>query len=91
MLKRYSVLLLAVGLSVAVTSCKKISEEEAPATVEFQEAIPLEYGTLVGVTAHPEYGHWAALWFEKKDKTISTVWVNVVEGKIGTVATMSRE
>jgi hypothetical protein len=51
-------------------------------TSEFTDAIPLEYGKLVGVTMHPQSSHWAALWFQAEDSTISVVWVNVVEKRI---------
>ena len=91
MLKRYLVLTLVLGCSVALTSCEKLETAEAPQAGDFQDSIALDYGTLIAVTAHPESGHWAQLWFEKPDKTISAVWVNVVEGQIGTVATIPRK
>lgn len=92
MLKHCSVLLLVAGLGLALISCEKLpSGPSLPASkgqlsveaVKFQDAIPMDYGNLVGVTPHPETAKWAALWFEKPDKTITVVWVNFVEGKMG--------
>ena len=92
MLKNWSVLILVVGLLVGLISCQKLPSglpKEAfkgPLpfeTAKFRDAIPLEYGPLVGVTLNPQSGFWAALWFEKPDKTIAVIWVNIVEGKIG--------
>ena len=81
-------ILLAVLL---LSACEKL-ESEKPGdfvagalkfeTAEFADAIPLKYGKLVGVTMHPKGAHWAALWFEAEDSTISVVWVNVVEKRI---------
>jgi len=49
-----------------------------PASVA--NAIPDEFGVLVGVTQpRPE---WSALWFQKPDKTITAVFINVEEGRI---------
>ena len=94
MLKKYFFLLLVVSFSVALTSCEKIqtaTEGPPPEMVDIKDAISLEYGTLVAVTAHPELRNWASLWFVKPDKTISMVWVNAVQGEIGTVATIPRK
>jgi hypothetical protein len=89
MLKKYSVMLLVLGFSIALTSCTEL-RTEAPQTVDFQKAIPLEYGSLVAVTSHPETG-WTTLWFEKPDQTVVAVGVNVKRGKIGLVATIPRK
>lgn len=94
MLKRWAVLLLVVSLSAALVSCEKLPTQ-APnqpfEPVKFKDSIPLEYGTLVGVTPHPRTENWAVLWFEKPDKSIAAVWVNIVQGQIGKVATISRK
>jgi hypothetical protein len=93
MLKNCAVLVLVVGLFAGLISCEKLPSGlpkgafEGPLpfeTAKFKDAIPLEYGPLVGVTRSPDAGsYWVALWFEKPDKTIAVVWVNVLEGKIG--------
>jgi len=78
-------------LSLSLLSCEKLPET-APATapqgpLRFEgtsvpDGIPIGYGKLVAVVSHPQSAHWAALWFEAEDSTISVVWVNVVEGRI---------
>jgi hypothetical protein len=92
MSKNWFVLVLLVVLSAGFTSCQKLpsgpptAASQGPLALEkvkFQDAIPLEYGDLVGVTPHPETPKWAALWFEKPDKTVAVVWVNIAEGKLG--------
>jgi len=42
--------------------------------------IPLDYGELVAITPHGNFG--AALWFEKPDKTVVAVRVNYERGVI---------
>jgi hypothetical protein len=93
MLKKYFFLLLIVSFSVALSSCEKISSEqnEPPQSFDFQNPIPLEYGTLVDVTAHPTLESWALLWFVKSDGTITGVWVDSPKGKIVTVITIPRK
>lgn len=81
--------ILSVGL--LLSACAKL-ESDKPGefeggdlkfeTSEFTDAIPLKYGKLVGVTMHPQGAHWAALWFQAEDSTVSVVWVNVVEKRI---------
>jgi len=59
--------------------------------VNFTNAVPLDYGTLVAAAPHPDSDAWFALWFEKPDKTITTVWVNVAQGRIGQAASIPRK
>ena len=95
MVKNCSVLLFVIGLSVGFISCQKLSETKGPLAFEqikFHDAIPLEYGAFIGVTPDPLTPSWVGLWFEKLDKSIVVVWVNVVEGKLGkTVTTIPRK
>jgi hypothetical protein len=49
---------------------------------KFADAIPDDYGTLIGVTQNSESPKWVALWFQKPDKTITAVFVNIEQGKI---------
>ena len=69
-------------------SCQKIEQASPPtATLKFEEfksldAIPLEFGKLVGVTMNPAYTDWAQLWFEKPDKTVMVVRVQWRTGYI---------
>jgi hypothetical protein len=72
-----------------VISCKKL-EPTGPARLgtgpltfepaKFNNAIPDDQGALIGVTQiTPD---WAALWFQKPDRAISVVYVNITEGRI---------
>jgi len=81
------VVLLVLALSFTAISCRKLETRTLvpptplpPPTV--LEAIPLEDGQLVAVTLHPDDPHWAVLWFQKPDKTIAVVLVNVAQGKV---------
>jgi hypothetical protein len=76
--------ILAVCLATA--SCKKL-ESKVPGPLAFEpskftDAIPDEYGTLVGVTQNPQSPGWVGLWFQKPDRSITAVFVNVEQGKI---------
>jgi hypothetical protein len=69
-------------------SCKKLPanlKEAGPLTFEpskFTDAIPDEYGTLIGVTQNPQTPGWVGLWFQRSDKSITAVFVNIDQGKI---------
>jgi hypothetical protein len=68
-------------------SCKKL---EAPTptgpltyeTLKFTDAIPAEYGSLTAVTGNSQ-NPWVCLWFQKSDGSITAVFVNPVDGKLG--------
>ncbi len=70
--------------TIATVSCAKLeSGDKLVGPLAFKPAgaantIPDEYGTLVGVTQPAP--QWSALWFQKQDKTIVVVFVNVEEG-----------
>ena len=87
--------LLVLALTFTAISCQKLETrilvpptQLPPPTV--LEAIPLEDGQLVAVTPHPDDPHWAVLWFQKPDKTIAVVFVNVTQGKVVRRATILR-
>ena len=76
-----------LAVCLATVSCKKLESEgpkmSGPLAFEpakFADAIPDEYGTLVGVTQNSP--GWVGLWFQKPDKTITAVFVNIERGKI---------
>lgn len=84
---RWVFFVCVLGLGLAVSSCKKIESEAAPAPavfslepVKFQDAIPAEYGSLIAVTTDTTYSGWAQLWFEKPDKSIVVVRVSYISG-----------
>ena len=68
-------------------SCQKLEDTRPTATLKFEkwksmDAIPGEFGKLVGVTMNPAYPSWAQLWFEKPDRTIVVVKVQWNAGYI---------
>jgi hypothetical protein len=77
-----------------VFACRKI--DQAPSqlgTLKIEQlksldAIPSEYGNLVGVTTSSAYPDWAQLWFEKPDKTIVVVKVEWSKGRISEKVTV---
>ena len=91
--------LVGLGLVFVVVflcgSCSKLpvmfTPSGPPVSVTVLPVIPLDSGDLVAVTPHPVDGHWAALWFQKPDKTISVRWVNVTLGTVGTEMTIPRK
>ena len=87
----FSKILLAalLALSMGVMSCQKlaISDIDKEGSLQFvnteiPDGIAATLGRFVAVTPHPENAHWAALWFEQENGTISVVWVNVVSRSI---------
>jgi hypothetical protein len=78
-----------LAVCLATFSCKKLESEgpkmSGPLAFEpskFADAIPDDYGTLIGVTQNSQSPMWISLWFQKPDKTITAVFVNVEQGKI---------
>lgn len=65
---------------IFAVSCQKLEQKPTVALkfekMKYLDAVPSEYGNLVGVTMNSEYPSWAQLWFEKPDKTIMVVRVN---------------
>lgn len=78
-----------LAVCLATVSCKKLESEgpkmSGPLAFEpskFADAIPDDYGTLISVTQNSQSPKWISLWFQKPDKTITAVFVNVEQGKI---------
>ena len=46
------------------------------------DSIPLEYGSLINITANPKFPEWAQLWFEDDNKTLRVVSVGFFDQKI---------
>ena len=68
-------------------ACKKLGQpiptgELKWKTVDYADAIPSEYGSLVAVTANPQNPSWVYLWFQKTDGTIAAVFVDVADGRV---------
>ncbi len=49
---------------------------------KYADAIPDDYGPLIGVTQNPTDAGWVGLWFQKSDKTVTAVFVNINQGSI---------
>jgi len=87
-MSRKTMALVGLLLCTTVVSCTKIQTlPEAETTLIMEQsasldAIPMEYGDLVGVTPNPEGGATATLWFQGADKTITVVWVNWSRGSM---------
>jgi hypothetical protein len=78
-----------LAVSLTIVSCKKLETEgprmSGPLAFEvakFTDAIPDDYGTLIGVTQNPQSPKWVGLWFQRSDKSITAVFVNIEQGKI---------
>ena len=95
MVKRVGALCI-LALCLLTFSCKKLEQPSAgPLSFEpakFVDAIPDEYGALIGVTQNAKDPAWVTLWFQKPDGTITAVFVNVGQGKIfGKALTIPRK
>jgi hypothetical protein len=77
-----------LAVCLAIVSCRKLDTEtprmSGPAfeLAKFTDAIPDDYGTLIGVTQNPQSAKWVGLWFQRPDKSITAVFVNIEQGKI---------
>lgn len=71
--------LCALGMVLGLAACEK-----RPESLEFStmEAIPADYGELVGVTPHGAHPYITVLWFEKPDKTIVGVPIDLAHDRI---------
>jgi hypothetical protein len=88
------VLRSAVGalcvIALSLASCQKLERGGPTApkvqgplkfdVAKFPDAIPLEYGTLVGVTQNSP--GWVGLWFQRPDNTIVASFVNIDDGRL---------
>lgn len=89
LLRRCSGRLCIAAVCLATLSCSKMQPIDANRTGElkfdptkFADAIPDEYGPLIGVTQNAENPAWVGLWFQKPDKTITATFVNINQGRI---------
>jgi hypothetical protein len=77
-----------MSLALGLSACEKIKpapEWKAvapPKAIAMSDAIPLEYGDLIGVVPGEAPG-WARLYFQRADKSIVVVVVNGDAGYIG--------
>ena len=93
-MKKYFLIFLMALVSITfLFSCQRIDETtelKYDETIE-QKGIPLEYGSLVSVTAQAEWPGWAQLWFVDDNNTIRMVRIEFHKGEIPEgVRTISR-
>ena len=79
-MKKLLILLILLSLcSASLISCSRVEEyvQGNLQTVKLTkpDSIPIEYGSLVSVTANPQFSRWAQLWFVDDDETIRVVTV----------------
>jgi len=78
---------LALGLAIGSLGCKKVYTYDfgaptlVPTSMPMRDAIPLEYGDLVGVAPGAAPG-WSLLFFQRADKSIVALYVNAQQGII---------
>ncbi len=77
--RRVWITLCVLGMALGLAACEKLPESVAPTNIK---AIPAGYGELVGVTPHGARPYITVLWFEKPDKTIVGMGVNLARDKI---------
>ena len=92
MLSRILLVLCGAALGLGVVSCAKLADEDplsvrghgqiAPAPAKFLDAIPAEYGDLIGVTARPDHPDWTQAWFMRADKSIVVVMIQAGTGRL---------
>ena len=78
-----------LALSLLTLSCSKLEPVNAMRAGElkldlskFTDAIPDEYGPMIGVTQNAANPAWVTLWFQKPDRSINAVFVNINQGHI---------
>ena len=78
----------ALMLAIMLSGCEKLPPQPQemaagvpPKTMPMTDAIPREYGDLVGVAATETPG-WALLYFQRPDKSVVAVYVNAPRGII---------
>jgi hypothetical protein len=87
-MNRIYVLQFSLVFSTLLSACEKLPAppQEAiarvpPKTIAMTDAIPLEYGDLIGLAAAESPG-WAVLYFQRPDKSLVAVYVNAQRGII---------
>ena len=83
------VTLCILTVCLSAISCSKLQPASVPQSgpltfeaTKLSNAIPDEYGALIGVTQNAADPKWTTLWFQKSDKTIAAIFVNTNEGRI---------
>jgi len=85
-MRRAVLLIFGLALFLGAAGCMRLEkarpmEARGPGLLHKQrlaarDAVPAEFGDLVGVTSLADYPNWAQAWFVKPDKSIVVVWIN---------------
>jgi CelD/BcsL family acetyltransferase involved in cellulose biosynthesis len=92
MIRRSLLLVCCAASCLVVSSCQRL-EDARPLAInsrgglpiehsKYADAIPVEYGDLIGVTSNATYPAWSQAWFMRPDKSIVIVSINSSTGKI---------
>lgn len=90
MSRRVAWLVAAIAMSAAVAGCQKLPVKlsvrgQVPLQrAAYVDAIPSEYGELVGVVPDASVASGVRLWFVRPDKSITVVFFDYYKGSIGT-------
>lgn len=89
-MKRNVFLLVGLALCLMAGACTRLElarplegrgrGELSKQRLAYQDAVPAEFGDLVGVTSFADNPAWAQAWFVKADKSIVVVWINARTG-----------
>ena len=92
MLVRILLVLCGAMLGLGAVSCAKLEDEDplavrgmgkvASEQAKFDDAIPAEYGDLIGVVSRPDHPDWTQAWFMREDKSVVVLWIKAVSGPI---------
>lgn len=92
MLRKFLLVCCSAALGLGLVSCAKLEDEDPLAvrgmgrlTIEsakFLDAIPADYGDLIGVTSRPDHPDWTLAWFMRSDKSIVVLWIKAGSGRI---------
>jgi hypothetical protein len=88
MVRKHVVALCILAFCLVTVSCTKLGAPQSMGpliweTAKFTDAIPHDYGQLIGLTQDPRHPGWVGLWFQKSDGSISAVFINPQEGRMG--------
>lgn len=92
MTRRGLVFLCITVVLIGTAACQKLQDARPFSSsirgdlpiehAKFTDAVPAEYGDLIGVTSNADYPTWSQAWFMRPDKSIAVLWINSSTGKI---------
>ncbi len=85
-MKRVVYLISGLALCLTVSACQRLDAARPlegrgrgdlpKEQLAYRDALPAEFGDLIGVTSNSEHPSWTQAWFMKPDKSIAIVWIN---------------